>query len=113
MNLFYGGGSDYPTAVVGIDDDYNGDPLTAGWEVVATNWSTHDPLYNEWGDYVSILPFDPNRVVWIAGTYVLQGCAGYGCIDPRYIVFGRERDRNSTKCFLVSSNCNFLPLILR
>jgi hypothetical protein len=113
IDLFYGGGSFYPTGVVGLDDDLNGDPATVGWELYSVIASTSGPYINRWGDYVSVLPFLPNGLAWVATTYSLQGCPNDGCTYPQFLVFGRERDRGSVACYLLPSNCVYLPAIIK
>ena len=115
INLFYGGGTVYPSGLVGIDDDFNGDPATSGWELKALAASTQGPTTNEWGDYVSVRPFAPTGQTWVATTYTMNGCGSASCVEPRFIVFGRERDRGSVICYLSPASCSyvFLPLIMK
>jgi hypothetical protein len=117
VSLFAGGGGAsglFPTGAVGIDDDFNGDPLTSGWELVVAATSTQGPNQNLWGDYVSVASFVPTGLVWTATSYNLQGCgANWGCANPHFIIFGRERDAQSVSCYLPPGGCVYLPLILK
>jgi|GEM_PF-2490068 len=84
---FYGGGSLYPSPLVGISDDYS-----AGWELVSTGRGTNGPNSLKWGDYLRVRPVTPSGKTWAATAYTLQGGSGNSNADPRYIEFGRERD---------------------
>jgi hypothetical protein len=113
IDLFYGGGSFYPTGAVGLDDDLNGDPATTGWETYSIVASTSGPDVNHWGDYVSVVPFIPNSIDWVATTFSLQGCPYNSCSYPQFLVFGRERDRWAVACYLFPSSCVYLPLVIK
>lgn len=91
ISLFWGGGSYYPNHAVGIDDDFNGAPPP--WEVVATNIGTNGPSDNQWGDYVRARSYNPSGLLWAATGYTLHGGNTGSSTDPRYIIFGRERDK--------------------
>jgi hypothetical protein len=84
---FYGGGSLYPSSLVGISDDYS-----AGWELLSTGTGTNGPNSSNWGDYLRVRPVTPSGKIWAATGYTLQGGGKNSNADPRYIEFGRERD---------------------
>ncbi len=90
ISLSWGGGSYYPSHAVGIDDDYNGAPPP--WELVKTTTGTNGPGDSQWGDYVRARVYYPSGLLWTATGYTLQGGSTGNSVDPRYIVFGRERD---------------------
>lgn len=111
--IFSGGGQYYPTGELSIVDDMSPDPATQ-WLFQIVNESSQDPTANEWGDYLSVRPFSPNNLVWLGTTYFLDGCGGPVCLNPRFVVFGRERDRSSVTCYLPPTSCSsFLPFLVR
>lgn len=88
------GVSDYPHHAVLIDDDYNVAP--PGWEgIFYVNTSNRGPSNNRWGDYLRVRPHSPAGLDWIATGYVLRGGTTGDFVQPRYVVFGRERDNAS------------------
>ncbi len=93
--IFWGGGSYYPNHAAGIDDDFNGDPVAEGWELYTTNTGTNGPSGLNWGDYIRVRPYYPYGLLYAATGYTLQGGTTENSVDPRYIVFGRERDVNN------------------
>lgn len=84
------GGGNYPKFYVGIDDDYNGAP--PGWEVMSVSTSTTGPGANVWGDYLRVRPHEPAGLGWIASAF--RSISG-GVSQPRFAIFGRDRDRRS------------------
>jgi len=93
---WFGSLSQAPSLTILVDDDFNGDPSTTGWEnflaVTGTNSGN-----NAWGDYLGAQPHDQFSNTWIATGYTLQGttCSpGTFCsnIQVRYFWFGRDRD---------------------
>jgi hypothetical protein len=81
ISLFYGGGTAYPTHVVGYFD-------SGGWVVAGTVASDNGPADNTWGDYLSCETVDPDGVDWVASGYSLQGGNTRDFIQPQYVQFG-------------------------
>lgn len=88
IDFFIGGGGINPNHIVGIDDDYTG---YNQYNFRTTNWGTNGSL--EWGDYIRVRPYIPASKLWVATGFTQQGGTTGGFTDPRYIIFGRERDR--------------------
>jgi hypothetical protein len=110
--FFFGGNAWYPYFGVGIDDDYSRD-LGLGWEIHYIRQSSQGPNYNRWGDYISVQPFAPNGLGWVAAGFSLQGCGAFsGCSEPSYSIFGRERDLRSVSLYYDPKLCTFLPVVL-
>lgn len=66
--LFMGGGTKFPSHVVG-----GFDKLTKGWKLKLARAGTQGPLDNKWGDYLTVRPLSPDNKEWIAAGYTLQG----------------------------------------
>ena len=113
---FFGGGSYYPYFLVGIDDDIsrdNGYP-PPGWEVYYLRQSSQGPINNRWGDYISVQPFAPTSLGWIASGFTLQGCGDFsGCSESTYTIYGRERDLHSVTQYYNPRLSTLLPTTLR
>jgi hypothetical protein len=113
--FFFGGGSYYPYFGLGIDDDVSRDAgyPPPGWNVYYLVQGNHAANNNRWGDYISVLPFEPTGLGWTAAGFTMQGCAANFCAEPRYVIFGRERDlRSVTKYYNPYYNV-MLPLMYR
>jgi hypothetical protein len=115
---FFGGGGAsgwYPYFGLSIDDDYSRDAGTPfAWDVYYVRQSTQGPDSNRWGDYISVRPFDPSGLGWIASGFTLQGCGGFsGCSEPSYTIFGRERDLHSVSKYFNPINLTFLPILTK
>ncbi|MFM2057413.1 MAG: hypothetical protein RLY71_1798 [Pseudomonadota bacterium] len=80
ITAFYGGGTYHPSHVVGIK-------TATGWETKLTRSSTHSPVQQSWGDYISCTPHYPNTTQWVACGYTLQGGTDRKHIEPRYVQF--------------------------
>ena len=100
LSLFLGAGTAptggpgfFPSHAVCIDDDFNGVP--PGWECTFTRIGTNGPSNNGWGDYVAVRPNHPSGLGWQATGYTLQGGKAGSNVEPRNVVFGRERDLNA------------------
>jgi hypothetical protein len=78
---------------VGLDDDFNGVP--APWDLYVANSSTAGPEGNVWGDYSRVRTFRPSGTAWVASGHTEQ--PGLGNAQPRFVIFGRERDRDSVE----------------
>lgn len=89
---YLAGGGNYVQMYVGIEDDFNGAP--PGWEVALVRASNDGPDPDNWGDYLRVRPHSPDGVTWIAGGHTLQGGGTGAFVEPRYVVFGRERDQD-------------------
>lgn len=80
ITLFRGGGTNFPSHVVGV--------LDAGvWRLVVTRKGTHAPKDRKWGDYLTCRTHAPDRKSWIAAGYTLQGGDDRNSIEPRFVQF--------------------------
>ena len=79
------GGGNYPQLIAGINDDYNLPP--PGW-VIAFVSGSDNVVGSRWGDYTRVRAHSPELNVWTLSGHVTTGSAQ----NPRYAVFGRERD---------------------
>jgi hypothetical protein len=84
--MFWGGGSNYPTLVAFIWDDFSCDPFNCGWENYGAVGSSASS--NQWGDYLDSRPHSPNSNTWVASGYSYDGTN----VTPRFLWFGRDRD---------------------
>jgi hypothetical protein len=80
VSLFYGGGANLPTHVVGVLDGN-------AWTMAGTVVGTHGPSNNKWGDYLSCEALDPDGLEWVASGYTLQGGNTRDFIVPQYVRF--------------------------
>ena len=83
------GGGVYPQLYVGIDDEFNGNP--APWEIKLVGSSTSGPGGNNWGHYLRVRPYAPDGLAWIVSGFISKT----GVSEPRFAIFGRERDEGS------------------
>jgi len=79
-----GGGSRFPTHVIGI--------LTGTRRQVTTFTSTRGPADNKWGDYHAVRRNYANQKLFCASGYTLQSGAGSSDSTPNFTVFGRSSD---------------------
>jgi hypothetical protein len=93
VTINYGGLGSYPSCAVMIDDDLNAAPPP--WENVVLAAGNSGPDTDRWGDYNTTHAFQPSREAWIAACHVLRGGTSGTAVEPRYGIFGRERDRKS------------------
>jgi hypothetical protein len=84
----------FPSHAVCLDDDVNGDP--PGWECYVTRIGTNGPNNNAWGDYLAVRPDHPASLGWHATGFTLQGGKDGANVEPLNLIFGRERDQNSS-----------------
>jgi hypothetical protein len=84
--MFWGGGSNFPTLVAFIRDDFSCDPFSCGWENYGAVGSSASN--NQWGDYLDSRPHSPNSNTWIATGYSFDGTN----VRPQIMWFGRDRD---------------------
>ncbi|HXM20662.1 MAG TPA: hypothetical protein VN948_05295 [Terriglobales bacterium] len=84
--MFWGGGSNYPTLVAFIWDDFSCDPFNCGWENYGAVGSSASN--SNWGDYLDARPHSPAGKTWVATGYSFDGTN----VKPRFLWFGRERD---------------------
>lgn len=87
FTMFYGGGSSHPTHCVGIRDGYS------NLSLAATRASSNGPAGGAWGDYLNCHRHAPDGLTWIASGYTMQGGTSRASVEPRYVHFGRGRDR--------------------
>jgi hypothetical protein len=80
ISAFYGGGSRHPGHAVGVKSN-------AGWDTALTATSTHGPVDQAWGDYVSCVQHSSNSAHWVASGYTLRGGTARRNIEPRYVRF--------------------------
>jgi hypothetical protein len=85
--MFWGGGSNYPTLVSFIWDDFSCDPFGCGWENYGAVGSSASN--GNWGDYLDSRPQSPNSNTWVATGYSFDGTS----VRPQVLWFGRDRDR--------------------
>jgi hypothetical protein len=81
VSLFFGGGSQHPSHVVGFRDG-------AEWRLVITRTGTNGPPGGAWGDYLSCRRYAPGSSEWVASGYTLQGGTDRRNIEPQYVHFG-------------------------
>jgi hypothetical protein len=90
------GGGD-PCEVIGLDDDYNGNPASTGWELYYGYCSSGPWTGSASGDYQRVRSHNPVGVAWAASGYASVGSANNNW--PNYVVFGRARDLNGFNRF--------------
>jgi hypothetical protein len=118
VGFFFGGGGAsgwYPYFGLAIDDDVSRDAgyPPPGWNVAYVRESSQGPTSNRWGDYISVLPFAPSGLGWIASGFTMQGCGGNYCTEPSYTIFGRARDLRSVQKYFNPNFSAFLPITRR
>lgn len=88
--IYSGGGSTYPTAHYWLVDDVspNFSPLPVHLAVS----STHGPVENKWGDYLTVRKHKDLPNTWVAGLYYLSGGGSNSNSVGRYAWFGRARE---------------------
>lgn len=93
ISYFIGGGTRYPTHIVGF--------LTAPRREVEVAASQRGPLPSsdgtyEWGDYLAVRPALPNSKLFAATGYVMIGAgSGDGTNNdctPHFVIFGRKKN---------------------
>jgi hypothetical protein len=105
MTSIYGGGTGtshiYPSGAVGLEDDIT--PIQP-WTLAGNAGGAGNPCVdtdngnlNRYGDYMTVRPFRPTNLFFMAMNYVLSGNAG-ACntattvVQPHQAIFGRARD---------------------
>ena len=83
-----------PYHLIGIDDDYNGNP--PGWELYVTFASASAWNSSTAGDYLRSRKHAPSGTAWVASSVARTGA---GQFVPGYTVFGRARDLNGFNRF--------------
>ena len=91
---FLMGGGFNPRVLVGMDDDFNGQP--PAWELFTLAFSASGPGSNTWGDYLRVRPYSPTDLGWAATGYVSNG----GISSPRFFIWSRERDNGGMGLWL-------------
>jgi hypothetical protein len=93
ISYFIGGGTRFPSAVVGV--------LSGARRHATVAASGRGPLpdddgSHQWGDYLTIRPAFPDGVLFAATTYVMKGGgSGNGTnrdCTPHFVLFGRRKD---------------------
>jgi hypothetical protein len=79
-----GGGTRFPTHVVGI--------LTGTRRQATTFASTRGPADNKWGDYLTVRRNYPNEKLFCATGYSLLSGAGASDATPNLTIFGRSTE---------------------
>ena len=100
IELVYGGGNRYPSLAAGIADSVSGNPPP--WDLTTLMVGTNGPSRGEWGDYITTRTSNGSSDTWISVGFTLQGCNMDNCIEPRYFVFGRQ-DNNNTSASVTTS----------
>ena len=90
ISLFRGGGSFFPSHVIGVWDD-----ASRQWKLQIAKSGTNSPTDGKWGDYLGCRRHAPNGLTWLAAGYTLQGGGDRSNIEPRVVHFGFERDRGA------------------
>jgi len=93
----YGGGIYYPSMAAGV---YNNISETGpAWNmkqlVKGTNGPSGGQSPFEWGDYLRVRPLSGQGPNWISSGWTLQGGGQDINVEPRYFVFGPERNLTS------------------
>lgn len=88
-----------PQMLFGIDDDFNGNPATTGWELwqVGTSNSNANWAANSSGDYLRSRSHHPTGTGWILTG--MRRDAAQAEFQPTYSVWGRGRDINAFNRF--------------
>jgi hypothetical protein len=112
LAAFFSGGGYAPYFLVGIDDDYSRDVgYSIGYWETDYLRSGNGPLGNRWGDYISIQPFNPNGLGWVASGFLLQGGNTNGYAEPSSTIFGRERDLRASQLYMDPRFASFIPML--
>lgn len=89
ISYMIGGGSRFPTHVVGVISPNRKDVMVAA----SDSGPLPDPRTNmgEWGDYLTVRPVFPDRKLFAATGYTMNGGpqASNRSVLPRFVVFGR------------------------
>jgi hypothetical protein len=84
VTVFSGGGANnHPAHLVGFRDDALGK-----WKLAVAARSTHSPIDQKWGDYLTCRRHEPEGKDWIASGFTLQGGDVRQNIVPHYVHFG-------------------------
>src|SRR5262249_788578 len=83
ISYMIGGEQQFPSHMVGILTSNRKDSLVATGE--------RGPLDGQWGDYLTLRPLFPDRKLFAATGYTMNGTGDGSNKDatPRYVVFGR------------------------
>ena len=84
LTMTVGGGTFYPSAVIGILDDVS----NGTWELQTLQTGGGDPIQSEWGDFLTVRPASGGGNSWVATGYTMQN----GATQPLFAWFGRQRD---------------------
>ncbi len=83
-SFIIGGGTRFPTHVVGI--------LTGTKRQVSTFVSNRGPADNKWGDYLTVRRYYPNQKLFCATGYTLLSGTGSSDATPNLTIFGRSSE---------------------
>jgi hypothetical protein len=86
LTLFRGGGSAFPTHVVGIWNN-----TANAWQLADSRAGTNGPADTKWGDYLTCRRHSPDGFTFIASGYTLQGGSQRENVEPRYVHFGSQK----------------------
>jgi len=88
-SLMWGGGAYYPSCTVVIKDDYT----SGNWEAYTSASGNSGPNVDRSGDYLTTRICYPYENTWMGTAFTLQGGGGNANTVPRFLWYGRERDR--------------------
>ena len=88
-SLMWGGGSYYPSCSVVIKDDYT----SGNWDAYTSASGNSGPNIDRSGDYLTTRICYPYENTWMGTAFTLQGGGGNANAVPRFLWYGRERDR--------------------
>ncbi len=88
-SLMWGGGTYYPSCTVVIKDDYT----SGNWDAYTSASGTSGPNIDRSGDYLTTRICYPYENTWMGTAFTLQGGGGNANAVPRFLWYGRERDR--------------------
>lgn len=82
---FYGGGTKYPSHLVGFRDD-----TVNKWRLKLARSGGNGPADKKWGDYITIRPHSPANTSWIACGYTLQNGKTQEEVEVHTVVFRKK-----------------------
>ncbi|MGZ5442421.1 MAG: hypothetical protein ACXW5U_09360 [Thermoanaerobaculia bacterium] len=80
ISMFMGGGTKFPSHVIGILD-------AGAWKLLIARNGTNGPADTKWGDYVTCRRHSADNTSWIASGYTLQGGPNRSNIVPQFVHF--------------------------
>ena len=82
ITLFGGGGTAHPAHLIGVRT-----ATGTSWNLRAVVKSTHSPIGDKWGDYLTCRRDHPNGREWVASGYSLKGGGGIANVVPHFVRF--------------------------